>query len=98
MQPTNKVLQGQTFVDMVCQQAGSYEEIISAAIHNGKSVTDDLAINEEIQVTKQIDMEVISILSIKRPASAITNMTDDGIMPKLEGIGYWIIGDDNIVS
>lgn len=98
MQPTNKVLQGQTFVDMVCQQAGSYEEIISAAILNGKSVTDDLAINEEIQATKQIDMEVISILAIKRPASAITNMTDDGITPKLEGIGYWIIGDDNIVS
>lgn len=96
MQPTNKVLQGQTFVDMVCQQAGSFEEIINTAILNGKSVTGDLVINEEIQVSKKIDMEVISILSAKRPASGITISAEQP--EKLQGIGYWIIGDDNIIS
>ena len=99
MQPTNKVLQGQTFIDMVCQQAGSYEEIINAAILNGKSITDDVSINEIIKVTNVLNVENASILGKRRPATYINNfLTDDNTGPQLQGIGYWIIGDDNIVS
>ena len=50
MQATNKVLQGQTFIDMVCQQSGSYEDVIATAILSGKSITDDVVITERILV------------------------------------------------
>ena len=96
MQPTNKVLQGQTFVDMVCQQSGSYEEIISAAILNGKSITGDIAIGEEINVANQINVENISILTKKRPASGIIVQDSDDIDP--EGISIWAINKDFIVN
>lgn len=90
-----KVKQGQSFIDIICQATGSLNNVISEAIVNKKSITDDLMIGEEIFTQKEIDSEVIKILSRKNPS---TNGTVEMLGENLEGIGNWIINLDFIVS
>lgn len=90
-----KVKQGQSFIDIICQATGSLDNVISEAIVNKKSITDDLMIGEEIFTQKEIDSEVIKILSRKNPS---TNGTVEMLGEYLEGIGNWIINLDFIVS
>jgi hypothetical protein len=90
-----KVKQGQSFIDIICQATGSLDNVISEAIVNKKSITDDLMIGEEIFTQKEIDSEVIKILSRKNPS---TNGTVEMLGENLEGIGNWIINLDFIVS
>lgn len=90
-----KVKQGQSFLDIICQATGSLDNVISEAIVNNKSITDDLMIGEEIFTQKEIDSEVIKILSRKNPS---TNGTVEMLGENLEGIGNWIINLDFIVS
>lgn len=89
------VKQGQSFIDVICQATGSVENIITEAVSSGKSITNDIAIGETISTTKESDMEVISILKRKNPA---TNGTVEMMGEELEGIGNWIINVDFIVS
>lgn len=90
-----KVKQGQSFIDIICQATGSLDNVISEAIVNKKSITDNLLIGEEIFTQKEIDSEVIKILSRKNPS---TNGTVEMLGENLEGIGNWIINLDFIVS
>lgn len=90
-----RVKQGQSFIDIICQATGSLDNVISEAIVNKKSITDDLMIGEEIFTQKEIDSEVIKILSRKNPS---TNGTVEMLGENLEGIGNWIINLDFIVS
>ena len=95
MQPINKVLQGQTFVDMVCQQAGSYQEIINAAIQNDLSITADVVIGQIINVKNIADSDVVEILKNKRPASQIAVSETEN---NPEGISIWAVDKDFIVN
>lgn len=97
MQNTSKVQQGQSFIDMVCQLSGSYEDVVNAAILNGRSITDDVAIGETIATENILNSDVVKQFAKKRPATNISTYTGDSV-PELEGIGYWIINKTFVVQ
>lgn len=47
---TVKVLSGQAFVDLSMQETDSAENAVRFALLNGRSVTDDLGVGEEVTV------------------------------------------------
>ncbi|SEG39579.1 hypothetical protein SAMN05421847_2194 [Halpernia humi] len=97
MQNTNKVQQGQSFIDMVCQLTGSFEDILAMAILNNKSITEVVAIGEEIAGTGIRDIDTVTQFSKKQPATAdLENIEDPE--ENLEGISYWIINKNFIVQ
>lgn len=86
----NKVQQGQSFIDMVCQLTGSFEDVLAMAILNEKSITDSLNIGDELTGSGIKNPEVVNLFSKKQPATEnILVMADNP--DQLEGIGYWII-------
>lgn len=96
MQNMNKAQQGQSFIDMVYQETGSFEGIVEAAVLSGKSITEDIEIGEIILTEKVVNSSMKNILQKRKPATAIRQelSTDE----QLQGIDYWIIGTDFIVS
>ena len=96
MQNTNKVQQGQSFLDMVFQQTGSFEQALNMAILQGISITDDLQIGESLKITAVTDPDMVNVLQKRNPATALRTVSGDS--EKLEGIGYWIINYDFKVS
>ena len=97
MQNMNKVQQGQSFIDLVCQLTGSFEDALAMAILNNKSITDFVNIGEEIKGTTIKNFEVVNQFSKKQPATAdIQNLEDPE--ENLEGISYWIINKNFIVQ
>lgn len=97
MQNTNKIQQGQSFVDMVCQLTGSYEEVLDMAILNNKSITTPLVIGNEVKGSAVRNQSIVNQFAKKQPATALEQNTDDAI-EDLEGIGYWIINKTFKVS
>lgn len=95
MPSMNKVQQGQSFIDMVVQQSGSFDEIINAAILNNKSITDDLVIGEVINVTRILNEDNVRLFRSKQPATALS---PGSIIPGPGGIGYMIIEETFIVE
>lgn len=97
MQNTSKVQQGQSFIDMVCQLTGSFEDILAMAILNNKSITDFVNTGEEIKGTEIKNIEVVNQFSKKQPATAdLQNIEEPE--ENLEGISYWIINKNFIVQ
>ena len=97
MQNTSNVQQGQSFIDMVCQLSGSYEDVISAAILNGKSITGTVVIGEEIKTENKLNEDVVNMFAKKRPATDISLYQAEPA-EELDGIGYWIINKTFIVQ
>lgn len=96
MQNTNRAKQGQSFIDMVYQQTGSFEDLIASAILNGTSVTKDIAIGDEIQTPAVRNLKNYLALQKRNPATAIRTQFEQ--REELEGIGYWIIANNFKVS
>lgn len=96
MQNTNKAQQGQSFIDMVYQGTGGFEGIVDAAVLNGKSITEDITIGENILVGETTNNSIKNILQRKNPATAIQHK--EARTKKLEGIDYWVIQSDFIIS
>ena len=96
------VLHNQSILDFAIQHTGSAQNAFEIAMANNMSITDQLMAGSELVIPNSIvnDVDVKNYYQSKaiQPATAITTIIDDNTEPKLEGIGYWIIGDDNIVS
>lgn len=99
---TGKVsaMKGQTLFDIAVQQTGSAENALAIAIANGLSLSAVLEAGTDIEMpsTLKADAKVVNYLAGKgiKPASdADENNTE---VPLLEGIGYWAIGVDFIIS
>lgn len=56
---TVKVKDRQTMLDVALQTSGSLEGLMALAIANGKSVTDELADGEVLQVVEVVDVTVV---------------------------------------
>lgn len=93
----NKVRQGQSFLDMVLQSTGSIDNAILMAVANNMSLTSELIIGQELKQTPITDQKMVGFFTPvqKRPATA-WNLHD--FDPKPEGISYWAINIDFIVS
>jgi hypothetical protein len=92
----DKVYQGQSFIDKVLETTGSTENAFEMALLNGISLTDNVAIGQELQVSSTTRKGVVRLFnSKKRPASAIINIV--GADEENDGIGYMAIENNFIV-
>lgn len=93
----NEVRQGQSFLDMVLQGTGSIDNVIAMAVANDIPITADLIIGQKLKLTQATKPAIVSFFTPiqKRPATA-WNLID--FEPKPEGISYWAINNDFIVS
>lgn len=85
---------GQTLEDIAIQYCGSEESVFALATLNGLGFTDDVTPGQELILPTVAVPRAVKVLSDGdfQPATWET----DTAAP--EGIGYWIIGDDFIVS
>ena len=95
MQNMNKKKQGQSFLDLVVQQSGSFEEIINAAVLNDMSLTEHLSIGTQVKNKNIKDPDNVNILNQSLPATALRGDVDDLTN---EGIGFWAIEQTLIIS
>jgi len=105
MSTTITVLHNQSLLDVAIQWTGNIVNAFEIAKANNISITEQLSAGTALVIPDSItaDFSVLSYYQSKykkpiEPATEITNLLDDTETPQLEGIGYWIIGDDNIVS
>lgn len=95
------VLHNQSLLDIAIQHTGSALNAFKIAKANGLAVSDELIPGLELIIPDSVqnDEDILRYYTSRmiQPATAII-IIDDNTEPKLEGIGYWIIGDDNIVS
>jgi hypothetical protein len=96
---TIKINDSQTLLDVAIQHCGNVELAYDLAVANGLNFSDDLIIGDEmvvfdVAVEKKKVVEVFNnSKNILVPASK-----KDDVSIGLEGIGYWAIGVDFIVS
>jgi len=93
---TIEVSEGQTLLDIAVQYCGTADAQFDIAALNGIEVTDDLVPGQELLVPDtEIEMESIAGVFTNGiiPASA-----DDTITEIDEGIEFWYIEDDFVVS
>lgn len=96
------VLHNQSLLDFAIQHTGSAQNAFAIAMANGLSVSDEISAGSALIIPDSVvlDVDIRNYYTSKaiQPATAITNLISDNPEPQLQGIGYWIIGDDNIVS
>ena len=96
------VLHNQSLLDFAIQHTGSVANVFLIAQANVLSVSDDLEPGTILIIpdTVVLDTDIKTYYTSRaiQPATALTTIIDDNTEPSPEGIGYWIIGDDNIVS
>lgn len=97
------VLHNQSLLDFAIQHTGSVLNVFEIAKANGLAISEELSSGTELIIPESVrnNSDILNYYTSKviQPATAITNFIGDGSPePQLEGIGYWIIGDDNIVS
>ena len=95
------VLHNQSFLDLALQYTGAGENAFALALANGLSLTDDLAAGESLQLTAhgiQLNKEILNYYQAKgiQPATAISGKQEAG--SQMQGIGYWAISTEFIIS
>lgn len=95
------ILHHQSLLDLAIQHTGTAENAFDLALQNNRSITDDLEAGESIEFTAygiQQNKDILSYYTTKKlqPATAISGdySADNG----LQGIDYWAIQMDFIVS
>ena len=94
------IFPGQTLADMAIQQLGSVEAIFALANLNGLSISDEIMPGQTLNYSlTPYDKNVYKLYQDKKlkPASAVSKPGQETPVD-LEGIGYWIIQKDFIVS
>lgn len=87
------VEQGQCLVDMAIQYNGNALAIFDIALINGISLTEDIVPGQELKETAVLDNRIKNYFSKITPASG-----NDADILVQQGIGYWYIGLDFIIS
>lgn len=91
--------QGQCFFDLVIQGTGNIENAFAMALLNGLSMTDYLAIGQEVLPGPVTNKSVVALFGPKNyPATCEPFPTAGELSPVLGGIGYMIIEETFIVS
>ena len=88
------VEQGQCLVDMAIQNNGNALAIFDIALINGISLTEDIVPGQELKETAVLDNRIKNYFSKITPASG----NDADLLVQPQGIGYWYIGLDFIIS
>jgi len=90
------VLEGQSLFDIAIQECGSVEAVTAIAVLNDISVTDDLQVGQLLQIPMPVNKQVAKYYKSHNLKPATAGNLD--FTNKDEGIGYWRIGIDFIVS
>lgn len=92
-----RVLDRQSLLDVAIQQSGSMEASLSLASANGLSLTDDLRAGEALTAVGEVDPETVARYAAEHicPATAL-NAEAQGLWQ--EGVGYWRVEEDLMVS
>lgn len=70
----NKIYQGQSYLDKVMELTGSAENAFEMAILNGRSITDDVVIGQELKSSAVTRKRVVALFNgFNRPATDIRN-------------------------
>ena len=91
----------QSLLDIALQTLGSAEAAFDIALINGMSITDELFVGQILQIpsmsgyVQRRNAEYYTINSIM-PATAITADIANTVLE--EGVEFWAVGDDFIVS
>lgn len=93
-------MNGQNLLDIALQATGDASSALALAIANGLCLTDDLEVEQTIEVPTDIDGDAnVRVFYRERnihPATGVTKI-DESTSP-FEGIEYWCIEIDFIVS
>lgn len=94
-----KAKRRQNWLDLALVGAGSIEVAIDMAASQLQSLTDDPPLDTELQ-TVAINKRAVTEYAAehREPATGITNEEIDAILNTKQGIGYWRIGDNFVVS
>lgn len=95
------ILHNQSLLDIAIQHTGTAENAFDLALANNRSITDDLEAGESIGLTAygiQQNKDILSYYQAKKlqPATAISG--DYSTDNSLQGIDYWAIQMDFVVS
>lgn len=93
------VLEGQSLSDIAVQACGSAEASFAIALANDCSLTEPLAPGQMLVVPPAVKKDIAAYFKDKgiKPATAITPLQKADTIGG-EGIGYWSIENDFIVS
>lgn len=95
------VLHNQTLLDLAIQYTGTAENAFDLALANNKSITDDLQAGESIDISTydtQKNKDILNYYQAKKLQPATGLSSQQLINDKPEGIDYWAIQTDFIVS
>jgi hypothetical protein len=93
---------GQTWFDIAMQELGDIERVVELAQANGRSITDALEAGEVLNVpafdsTKRSIVQLF-LTQANKPASGDTSIVADPDTGGNEGIEFWALENDFIVS
>lgn len=91
-----RVSDGQSLFDIACIYLGAAEAAIQIALLNDISITDDLAVGQELKLPDVVNRDIVNYYANNgiNPATGIT----DTEVERLGGLGYMALGIDFIVS
>jgi hypothetical protein len=94
------VLDGQNLIDIATQYCGSADAAFDIALLNGLSPTADLTQGLELKLPSVVNKKIAEYYKNKslQPATSITMNSDNPLPTELEGIGYWAIETEFIIS
>lgn len=84
-----KSKRGQSLLDLIVQQTGSFTDVVQAAILNDKSLSDPLQINETVKTNGITNNNQALVLSDNNPATGLIKITPG---ETLKGIGVMRVG------
>jgi hypothetical protein len=95
-QRTLKAIPGQSWIDIALQEAGDESRIFDIIDLNGASITEDIDLSKILMVpaVEPEKQKIVSVLTSRNPSSMYYGTGD----PAPEGIEFWIIETDFIVS
>jgi hypothetical protein len=94
------VLDNQDLLDVAVEYCGSADAAYDIALLNDLTVTDDLTPGIELKLPSVVNKKIASYYKTKglEPATGITMNSENPLPVSLEGIGYWAIETDFIIS
>lgn len=93
-----KVSEKQSLFDVAIQKGGSLETMVELALINGISITEDLSPGQHLDLPEVVNSDIATYFSNKGIVPETTIYESDELTPVLEGIDYWAIEVDFIVS
>ena len=97
MMQTIKINEGQTLLDVAIQHTGDASRAFEIALANGLNFSDDLEIGTVVLVPEASVENKKNVADfVKTNTTPASKKDDTGLL--LEGVDYWAIGDEFIIS